>query len=768
MKTHPRCWFCLVALVIPPSWSWAQGTREDYQRAEQFLPGNLRHRIYVADVAPHWIAKKNRFWYHQVGTKSAEFLVVDADQNSAGPAFDHTRLAASLSKALKREVQATELPFDSFDFSDDGKSVSFQIDDVPWLCGLGNYECKKGPEPVAGQYEEASPNKEWVVYVQDHDLYARYVATGQVVRLTRDGEASYDYATPIPSLRPMVAQGTKDIRQRPAVFWSPDSSKLVTYRMDTRNAGRFSYLQFVPPDQLRPKEYTVVYPLPGEVLPKAEPIIFEVQSGKRIEVKTAPIEMQFQGGPGFDWYEDGKAFSYEAWGRGEKSIELREVDASTGEQRVVLREKSDRYVDPGETHFRILHETGDVLWTSERDGWNHLYLSNLKTGELRGQLTQGPWAVRQIVEVDEKARRVYFLANGREKDEDPYQTHLYVVGFGGQGLALLTPENANHNVSLSPDRAYFVDNFSRPDLPAVSVLKRAKDGSQVRTLEQTDTKELVQAGWKPPQPFRGKAKDGTTDLYGLIWKPSNFDASKKYPIVEMVYTGPQAFFVPKTFSAALRNPEQQIAELGFIGVMVDGRGTTGRSRAFREFSYHNLGGAFEDHVEMIKQMAAKFSYMDVDRVGIYGTSAGGYGSTHAILQFADFYKVCVSISGDHDARLDKAWWNELYQGYPVGPDYAEQSNITMADHLKGHLLIEHGDIDDNVHVVETMRLTDALIKANKNFDQLIVPNMYHGEGGNPYLIRRRWDYFVQYLLGVNPPADFAIHEERENAPPRAR
>ena len=284
MKTHPRCWFCLVALVIPPSWSWAQGTREDYQRAEQFLPGNLRHRIYVADVAPHWIAKKNRFWYHQVGTKSAEFLVVDADQNSAGPAFDHTRLAASLSKALKREVQATELPFDSFDFSDDGKSVSFQIDDVPWLCGLGNYECKKGPEPVAGQYEEASPNKEWVVYVQDHDLYARYVATGQVVRLTRDGEASYDYATPIPSLRPMVAQGTKDIRQRPAVFWSPDSSKLVTYRMDTRNAGRFSYLQFVPPDQLRPKEYTVVYPLPGEVLPKAEPIIFEVQSGKRIDV----------------------------------------------------------------------------------------------------------------------------------------------------------------------------------------------------------------------------------------------------------------------------------------------------------------------------------------------------------------------------------------------------------------------------------------------------------------------------------------------------
>ena len=748
--------------------AWPQGTREDYQRAEQFLAGNLRHRIYVADVTPHWIAKKNRFWYRKAGTKGTEFILVDADQNTADPAFDHSRLAASLSKALKREISSTELPFDSIEFSDDGKSLSFQIESAPWSCQLENYDCKRGPEPVAGQYEEASPDKQWVAYVRDHDLYVRYVSTGEVVRLTRDGEPSWDYATEIPSLRPMVTQGTQDIKQRPAVFWSPDSSKLLTYRMDTRNAGRFTNLQFVPPGQLRPKAFSVVYPLPGEVLPKAEPIIFELQSGKRIEVKTAVIEAQFQGGPGFDWYPDSKAFSYESWERGEKSIELREVDASTGEQRVILREKADRYVDPGETSFRILHETGDVLSTSERDGWNHLYLWNYKTGELRGQLTQGPWVVRQIVEVDEKARRIYFLANGREKAEDPYQTHLYTVGFDGKGMALITPENANHSANFSPDRSFFVDNFSRPDLPAQSVLRRTKDGSQVRVLEQTDTGELLKAGWKSPEPFRGKAKDGTTDLYGLIWKPSNFDPTKRYPIVEMVYTGPQAFFVPKTFGAALRNPEQQIAELGFIGVMVDGRGTTGRSRAFHEFSYHNLGGAFEDHVEMIKQMTAKFSYMDVDRVGIYGTSAGGYGAAHATLAFPDFYKVCVSISGDHDARLDKAWWNELYQGYPVGPDYAEQSNVTMADRLKGHLLIVHGDIDDNVHVVETMRFADALIKANKNFDMLIVPNMYHGEGGNPYLIRRRWDYFVQHLLGVTPPADFAIQEERENPAARNR
>jgi dipeptidyl-peptidase 4 len=311
-------------------------------------------------------------------------------------------------------------------------------------------------------------------------------------------------------------------------------------------------------------------------------------------------------------------------------------------------------------------------------------------------------------------------------------------------------------VSVSPDGKFFVDNYSRPDLPGESVLRRAKDGSVVRVLEKTDASKLLATGWKFPQPFQGKAADGTTDLYGLIWRPSNFDPSKKYPIVEQVYTGPQGFFVPKTFNTMRL---QSMAELGFIVVMVDGRGTVGRSHAFHLFSYHNLGGAFEDHVAMIKQMAAKYPYMDINRVGIYGTSAGGYGTAHAMLVFPDFYKVGVSISGDHDPRLDKAWWNEAYQGYPVGSDYEAQSNVTIAKNLKGHLLIEHGDIDDNVHPVETMRFADALMKANKSFDMLFVPNMYHGEN-SVYLARRRWDYFVEHLLGVTTPDNFEIKEDR--------
>ncbi len=469
------------------------------------------------------------------------------------------------------------------------------------------------------------------------------------------------------------------------------------------------------------------------------------------------MELPFQDGPGFEWFPDGKSFHYDHSSRGVKVIELRVVDAETGEQRVVIREQSDSYVDPGETLFRFAHDSGKVVWSSERDSWNHLYLYDLKTGKLENQITQGPWVVRRIESVDEKNRKIYFLASGREKNEDPYQTRVYSVGFDGKGLTLLSPENANHSANVSPDGSYFVDSYSRPDFPGQSVLRRSKDGSDVRVLEKTDASALLETGWKYPEAFQGKAADGTTDLYGLIWRPSNFDASKKYPVIEQVYTGPQGFFVPKTFAAPLRL--QAMAELGFVIVMVDGRGTRGRSRAFHQFSYRNLGGAFEDHVAMIKQMVAKFPYMDVTRVGIYGTSAGGYGAAHAMLVFPEFYKVCVSISGDHDARLDKAWWNELYQGYPVQEDYAAQSNVTMAGKLAGHLLLEHGDVDDNVHPVETMRFVDALIKANKSFDMLLVPNMAHGEANN-YLVRRRWDYFVEHLLGVTPPENFEIKTER--------
>src|SRR5579872_3386755 len=767
MRFNHRLWIVAVVLLIfPVPKVVAQGGLEDYQRAQSFLAGNLRHVISPADVAPHWIEKKNRFWYRRVSPTGAEFILVDAEKNTSAPAFDHERLAAALSHAAKREYSAAALPFSEIDFVDAGKAVRFSIEGSQWTYPLATYECQNEPAHAGQINEVASPNKRWAAHVKEHNLYLRDVSTGTTLQLTHDGAPGWDYATPLPSLRVMIDQGTENVKQPAAVFWSPDSSKLLTYRIDSRNSGRFTSLQFVPPDQLRPRAFTYVYPLPGEVLAKAEPIIFDIQSGKRIDVQTS-IELPFQDGPGFDWFPDSKSFHYDYDERGYKAKELRVVDASTGEQKVLLREQADPYLDPGETFYRFVESTGEILWASERDGWNHLYIYQ-KNGQLENQITQGAWVVHQIEHVDERNRLLYFMGNGREKGEDPYLQHLYSVGFDGKGLQLLSPENANHSVNISPDGTFFVDNYSRPDLPGESVLRRMKDGSEVRVLEKTDASELLKTGWKFAKPFSGKAADRTTEIYGLIWRPSNFDSAKKYPIVEFVYTGPQDFFVPKSFGRTLWL--QPMAELGFVVVMVDGRGTTGRCRAFHQFSYHNLGGAFEDHVALIKQMAARYPYMDATRVGIFGTSAGGYGAAHAMLAFPEFYKVGVSTSGDHDARLDKAWWNEAYQGYPVQDDYAAQSNVTMADRLQGHLLVEHVDIDDNVHPAETIRFVDALMKANKNFDMLFVPNMFHGESGEHalYLVRRRWDYFVQYLLGVTPPSNFEIKEDREGINARRR
>ena len=754
-----RRWWTAVAFLVVLKPALAQGRLEDYQRAQQFLSGNVRHLVYIADVNPHWIEKTSRFWYRKTSPQGSQFIVVDAEQNTSAPAFDHVRLAESLSHVTKREISASALPFTDIEFVDSGKAIRFSIDNAQWTCSLAAYDCQRNEPSPERANESVSPNKRWSAFVKDHNLFLRDLSTGTELQLTHDGIPAWDYAAPLPSLRLMVDQGVEDVKQPAAVFWSPDSSKLVTYRIDSRNSGRFTSLQFVPPGQLRPRAYSYVYPLPGEVLAKATPIIFDIQSGKRFDVQ-ASIELPFQDGPGFDWFPDSKSFFYDYDERGYKAKELRVVDASTGEQKVLVREQSDKYLDPGETFYRFVEGTGEILWASERDGWNNLYLYS-KAGQLENQITQGTWVVRQIEHIDEKTRRIFFVANGHEKNEDPYQAHLYSIGFDGKGLQLLSRENADHSVSISPDGTFFVDNYSRPDLPGESVLRRSKDGSDVRVLEKSNVGELQKLGWKFAEPFVGKAADGSTEIYGLIWRPTNLNATKRYPIVEFVYTGPQFFFVPKTLRPTLQL--QSMAELGFIVVMVDGRGTMGRSRAFHQFSYHNLGGAFEDHVALIKQMAARYPYMDINRVGIFGTSAGGYGAAHAMLVFPDFYKVGVSTSGDHDARLDKAWWNEAYQGYPVEDDYASQSNVTMAGRLQGHLLLEHGDIDDNVHPVETIRFVDALMKANKNFDMLFVPNMFHGESGEHalYLVRRRWDYFVQNLLGVTPPANFEIKEDRD-------
>jgi dipeptidyl aminopeptidase/acylaminoacyl peptidase len=445
--------------------------------------------------------------------------------------------------------------------------------------------------------------------------------------------------------------------------------------------------------------------------------------------------------------------------RGYTQRQLYAVDPATGTPRLLVDERGDPFLNTaaGVGH-NYLRDGREVLWASERDGWMHLYLYDAATAKPVRQLTKGEWVVRQVVHVDEDGKAVFFTGGGRERGRDPYLQHLYRIGLDGSGLRLLTPEDAEHNVSISPTGHYFVDSWSRADLPTVTAIRRTSDGAITMELERADISGLQALGWNAPEPFRAVARDGKTDIYGIIWRPTTFDASKKYPVVETIYTGPQNFFVPKSFSA-WRNHAQTIAELGFIVVQVDGFGTARRSFAFHAHAWKNLGDSgLEDHIAAMRQMAEKYPYMDISRVGVYGHSAGGYDAAHALLTHPEFYKVGVSSAGNHDHRLDKAWWNTQWMGWPIGPHYDEQSNVTLAKNLRGKLLLAHGDVDENVPVSATLRLADALIRADKDFDLIIMTNQNHGFGGHPYFVRRRWDYFVKHLLGVEPPTESRVTE----------
>jgi dipeptidyl aminopeptidase/acylaminoacyl peptidase len=758
-SAKPRSYvLSLIALTLLPAAAGAQGTREDYRRAEQFLFPNARKLVFEGQVNPTWIEKTGKFWYRNEGPGGKEFILVDTAQSTREPAFDHAKLAAGLSRVAQREFAGRELPFDTIEFVNEGKAIEFDVSQSRWTCALETYECSRKETSRAPRLDVPSPDGKLTAFVRGHNLYIRVAATGEEIPLSHDGEMHYDYATRLPSPTLMVQQGTEDLVQPADVSWSPDSKKIATYVMDQRGFPRLTMTQAAPPNDFRPKAFRYAYPLPVDwKLPTATPVIFDVERRIQIAVQARPIEMFYYGGPNFTWAPDSRRFFYRETERGYRNVWLREVDAASGATRALIHERAETQI----SSFlqRRFSDTSEVLWGSERDGWHHLYLYDAKTGQLKNQVTKGEWVVRTIAYVDEKARQVYFTAGGREAGRDPYLQHLYRVNLDGSGLVLLTPEDADHSVSFSPDGKFFVDSYSRADSPIVSVLRRAEDGGAVRELEKTDASKLLAMGWRYPEPFKAKARDGKTDIYGLIWRPTNFDPKKKYPVVENIYTGPHASFVPKTF-LAYRHAAQAIAELGFICVFIDGMGTWNRSKAFQDHSYKNLGdGGVEDHIAALKQLAARYPYMDLTRVGIWGHSAGGYDSTHALLKHADFYKVAVSSAGNHDHRMDKASWNERWMGTPVDKHYIEQSNYTLAEQLKGKLLLAHGDVDENVPIAATLKLVDALIAANKDFDLIILPNRNHGFSNDPYFVRRRWDFFVKHLLGVAPPEGYRIGAE---------
>jgi dipeptidyl-peptidase-4 len=738
----------------------AQGTQADYQRAEKFLRKNVEKMIFHTRVIPNWVKDTSRFWYKNDIRKGKEFILVDAKKKSRKSAFNHRRLAKTLSRLMEKEYQPYDLPFDSFQLADNGKAITFKVDSQHVKCNLRTYKCEKIKEKKKDPAVSTSPDGQWTAFVKNYNLFIRREKTNEEFQLTTDGTEKYAYGLSLDWYHLMNESDpakTKKIKSIDVV-WAPDSKNLVTHRVDYRNAKKMYLYQSTPESGYRAQVWSYYRALPGETATAMfQYFIFDIQSKKQIPIDIKPLSsMENWDFP--TWFKDSRRLHFFHYTRGYKKIILFEIDAETGKSHQVIEESSKTYVDVDKRFINILGEGKELVWGSERNGWSHLYLYDWNSGQLKNRITQGEFVVRSVVHVDEKQRQVFFMACGREPDQDPYLQHLYRVNLDGTGLILLTPEPADHEIHLSPGKKYIVDTYSRVDLPPVTVLRRLTDGKIILKLEQTDISDLLATGWKYPEAFSVKARDGKTDLYGAIFRPTNFDADKKYPIIDSSYSGPQAVWTPKSFRRGCLNIGQAIAELGFIVVTIDGLGTAHRSKAFHDFSYKNLGdiGAL-DHIHAFQQLSKKYPYMDLSRVGIFGHSAGGYDAAHALLTHPEFYKVGVASAGNHDHQMAKAWWPENFQGYPVEKNYVEQSNLTQAKNLQGKLLLVHGDMDNNVNPASTLRLVGELIKANKDFDLIIVPNADHKLWDHPYVIRKLWDYFVQHLLGIQPPK-FRINE----------
>jgi dipeptidyl aminopeptidase/acylaminoacyl peptidase len=554
--------------------------------------------------------------------------------------------------------------------------------------------------------------------------------------------------------------------------WSPDSKKIATFRQDQRNVGE---MYLVDTRVGHPVLQAWKYPLPGDpTVTMIEPLIVDVASGKITRLQMQPDQhrstlcddVACRGGEWSDvqWAPDSGSVAFVSTSRDHKHEQLRVGDALTGLVRDVLEEKAETFYESGNgrVNWRYLPKSGEVLWFSERDDWGHLYLHDLNSGREKLQITKGDGNVTQLLRVDEANRLLYFVAVGKEQGRDPYFRHLYRVGMDGRNPQLLTPADADHEISLSPSGKYFVDVYSRPDVPPVAELRDAS-GALMMTLEKSDISKLTASGWQPPAPITVKARDGVTDLYGLMYKPTKLDATRKYPIVNHIYPGPQTGSVGgRTFSAA-RGDAQALAELGFVVVEIDGMGTPWRSKKFHEAYYGNMGdNTLADQVAGMKELAARFPWIDIDRAGIYGHSGGGYATADAMFRYPDFFKVGISEAGNHDNRSYEDDWAEKWQGLlRTNPDgttnYDNQANQLVAKNLKGKLLLAHGTMDANVPPYNTLLVVDALIKANKDFDLLMLPNRGHGFGNEPYMVRRRWDYFVKYLLGAEPPREYEMH-----------
>ena len=749
----------LVAFSVPLHAQTRTLAADDYARAEQFLGYNTNRLVLHVAAQPTWVGDE-RFWYRTTTENGVAFFDVAAATGARTPAFDQAKIAAALSTAARSNYSAYRLPFNQFEFSSDRKSISFNAGGSVWTCDVAGARCEstaKRQEPPS----VTSPDGKRAAFIRNYNLWVRDVASEKETQLTKDGVKEYGYATD---------NAGWIHSDNPILLWSPDSKKIATFQQDERGTGE---MYLVSTAVGHPKLEAWKYPLPGDAkIFMIERVVIDVERGRVVRLQMPPDPHRSSvcddvecNGPFEDveWSADGKQLAFLSNSRDHKEARLRVADTETGKVRDVLEEKVATYFESGNDahNWRFLPSSNEVIWFSERDNWGQLYLYDLQTGRLKNQITSGEGNVTQLVRVDEKNRLLYFRGVGRENARDPYFIHLYRIGFDGKNLTLLTPEDATHVISASPSGKYFVDSYSKPDVAPTTVLRDA-DGKLIATIEKADISRLLAAGWKPPEPIVVKGRDGSTDLYGLLYRPTKFNASAKYPIINHIYPGPQTGSVgPRNFLSA-RGDSQALAELGFVVVEIDGMGTPWRSKKFHDAYFGDMGdNTLPDQVAGMKDLAAKYPWIDLERVGIWGHSGGGYATAGAMFHYPDFFKVGIAESGNHDNRNYEDDWAEKWQGLlgrkPDGTtNYDSQANQNFAKNLKGKLLLAHGTMDDNVPPSNTLLLVDELVKANKDFDLLLLPNRRHGYAAEPYMMRRRWDYFVRNLLGAEPPQGYEL------------
>lgn len=734
-----------------------QMTLEEYQIAIDYTYGNLMNKkVFNLNTNVHQFEDHSGIWFVDYSKYGKIYKTVSFKNTRVKPLFDQEKLAAALSEKSGKQVEGDQLSISKIEKITDG--YSFEFEDKPYVWNiktgvLDNAEKKKERRRRwRDQDESTSPDGKWVAFVKEHNLFIRNTETDSELPLTTDGERGYDYASSIGWFDIIEGEGT----ERPKHFnvqWSPDSKYLVTQVVDTRNAEKMYLLDHSIDSLYKPKLLSYYRGSPGDsTMVTYKPVFFDVPAKKQLDIDL-PTKIHVNG-IWLRWLdEDPHKLITSYRSRGYKNQFIKTVDLDTEKVETLYEESVETSIDNFE--YREIEGWQDLVVISERSGWKQLYLLNKESGAVK-PLTDGEFVVNDIVYIDEKKKEIYYNASGVEADANPYHQKLYRVSLSGK-ITALTPEKGNHDIQFLEDSEYFADVISAVDQPSKTVLRSKKNGKITATLTEADFAAVAAEGWEVPEVFSLTGKDGKTPIYGAFWKPVNFDSSKSYPVIDATYTGPHTQRFPRSFGQAFSN--QALANLGFIVVAVDGLGTAGRSKEFRDVSYMNMGDNLKDHVNAIEFLGKKYNWVDADRVGIFGHSAGGFDAGHAVLAFPDFYKVAVASSGDHDFRMEKAWWPEMYMGYPVDERYEEVSNITMAPNLKGKLLLVHGGIDDNVNPSATFKFAEALIKADKEFDMLIIPSQRHGYTGkhNAYFQKKRWNYFIENLLNKKSLWDYNIN-----------